>query len=519
MEGPDSLMQAEQPLAGGMDERYAPVRVGDTVRRAPGTARAVVRDLLLHLEAVGFDGAPRYLGVDDRDREILSWIEGDVPLPPYPAWSTTDRALADLGALVRQLHEATASFRSEHADWADDWGDPRPGGLVICHNDLFPENVVFRDGRVVALIDFAMASPGRPLWDLAIAAELWGPLGDPAWRDRHPTDLDGIHRLGVLARGYGLEPERAAELVDVLIEERAHSAANIRAEIADGNPSWIRDWAALGGDDRAVADDAWIERHRDALIAAARLTRRSGDADLRHLGAAAADRHHPDMHGTGVRRPVPHAVARVAHVVKRLIGIAAWVVGAVILCLIPMVMVLGRAFGAGGDDYQRTLIALAVGVVVLFAIAIVAMSDWSLSAIIRARATWAVVAVVAGALAWAAVGIDSTRAVRTIAEAEFTIPGATEVWSGAKPADGGLNSPARATLSRSFESDLVYSEVERQYGVSLSGDGWTRSSSFTSGPGRFINWERDGYTLQLRIPAGYPEGSGPFSVVIYGPLQ
>ncbi len=127
---------------------------------------------------------------------------------------------------------------------------------------------MFRDGRVVALIDFAMAAPGRALWDLAIAAELWGPLGDPAWRDQHPADLDGIHRLGVLARAYGLEPDRATEFVDVIAEERDHSIANIRAEIADGNTSWTGHWAAAGGDERAAADDAWIAANRAAMIRA-----------------------------------------------------------------------------------------------------------------------------------------------------------------------------------------------------------------------------------------------------------
>lgn len=268
-------MTDEQILVGSIDPRYAPVRVGDTVRRMAGSSGGVVRDLLHDLEAVGFDGAPRHLGTDDQGREVLSFIEGDVPLPPYPAWAMTDQALADLGALVRRLHEATASFApAPDADWATDWSDPTVDastpGAVICHNDLFPENVVFRDGRVVALIDFAMAAPGRPLWDLAIAAELWGPLGDPARRDNHPPDLDGIRRLGVLARGYELEPERAEELIDVVVEERAHSAANVRAEIAAGNASWIRNWAAAGGDDRAAADDAWIAANRDALVRAAR---------------------------------------------------------------------------------------------------------------------------------------------------------------------------------------------------------------------------------------------------------
>lgn len=121
----------------------------------------------------------------------------------------------------------------------------------------------------MALIDFAMAAPGRPLWDVAIAAEMWGPLGDPARRDQYPPGLDGIARIGVVGRGYGLERGRAEELVDVLVEERAHSIANIRAEIAAGNELWIGNWAAAGGDERAAADDAWIQAHRSALIRAA----------------------------------------------------------------------------------------------------------------------------------------------------------------------------------------------------------------------------------------------------------
>ena len=262
-------MVHEQPLVGGLDPRDPPVRVGDTVRHPAGSSRVAVRDLLLHLESVGFDGAPRYLGIDDQGREVLTWIDGQVPLPPYPALAMTDTALADLGLLLRGLHEATATFRATTEDWSSQWADPI-GGPLICHDDLYPENVVFRDGRVVALIDFAMAAPGRPLWDLSIAAEVWSPLGDPVRRDQHPADLDGIERVGVLARAYGLEPGRAEELIDVVIEERAHSTANIRAEIAQGNESWIRLWAQAGGDERAAVDDAWIARHRMALVRSVR---------------------------------------------------------------------------------------------------------------------------------------------------------------------------------------------------------------------------------------------------------
>ncbi|MEO8246157.1 MAG: phosphotransferase [Chloroflexota bacterium] len=267
-------MSEEQVLVGGMDSRYAPVRIGDTVRRHPGSSRHSVRALLAHLEAEGFDGVPRFLGVDEEDREIVAWIDGEVPLPPYPAWAMTDAALADLGALLSRFHAATASFRTtDTPDWAADWADPSPmgPGHVICHNDLYPENVVFRARRVVALIDLAMAAPGRALWDLAVAAEVWCPLGAPAFRPVHLAHLDPVKRFGVLTRAYGLAPDRGRELVDVVIEERTHAAANIRAEVAAGNPAWTAEWAASGGDERVAADDAWIVGHRSALERAARV--------------------------------------------------------------------------------------------------------------------------------------------------------------------------------------------------------------------------------------------------------
>jgi len=52
------------------------VRIGDTVRRPLHRNSEFVHALLRHLEAVGFDGAPRLLGIDEHGREILSFIEG-----------------------------------------------------------------------------------------------------------------------------------------------------------------------------------------------------------------------------------------------------------------------------------------------------------------------------------------------------------------------------------------------------------------------------------------------------------
>ena len=258
----------EYPLAGGMDPAAAVVRLGDTVRRPAGQSSGAVRALLLHLEDVGFEGAPRFLDIDDRGRDVLTFIEGDVALPPYSRWALTDAALIDLGRLLRSYHDATMSFDSSSVTgWSDEWSDPL-GGAVICHNDLFPENVVFRDGRVVALIDFAAAAPGRPLWDLAIAAQEWAPLHAPGARLDHPEDLDGIRRTAVLAHAYGVLPDQAEELVNIIDEERRRHLQRIRDEAAAGNQRWATYWRETDGDRRAAADEAWMSEQRPALIAA-----------------------------------------------------------------------------------------------------------------------------------------------------------------------------------------------------------------------------------------------------------
>ena len=257
----------EQALVGGMNPGRGVVRVGDTVRR-PGMC-AAVQELLVHLELVGFSGAPRYLGVDEMDRHVVSWVEGDVPVPPYSDWAMTDAALVSLGRLVRDYHDAVASFSPVASDWSAEWADPG-GGPVVCHNDLFPENVVFRDGIAVALIDFDMAGPGRPLWDLAIAAEEWAPLHAPGSRLSTADSLDAVHRVGVLAGAYGLARDRAEELLDIVVEEKAHSTANVLAQAAAGDPVWTGHIEETNFAERMAADEEWFAAQRPALLASIR---------------------------------------------------------------------------------------------------------------------------------------------------------------------------------------------------------------------------------------------------------
>ena len=74
------VTDCELKLLGGLAPGI--VRVGDTVRRPLHRNSEFVHALLRHFEAVGFDGAPRLLGIDEQGREILSYIDGRVFVGP-----------------------------------------------------------------------------------------------------------------------------------------------------------------------------------------------------------------------------------------------------------------------------------------------------------------------------------------------------------------------------------------------------------------------------------------------------
>jgi Phosphotransferase enzyme family len=260
----------EEPLAGGMGNRGEVLRVGDTVRRPVGDHSAAISVLLEHLTGWGFP-APVPTGGDEEGRQTFRWIDGDVPVPPYPEWSLTDDALASVGRLLRRYHHAVRSFSQEpHLHWSDELADPH-GGPIVCHNDVCPENVVFRSGAAVALIDFDFAAPGRPIWDLAQTARMWIPLRPPELSGER-AHLDPFRRLALLADAYGLDSGEHRPLVEAIITSKGLGTSFVERRVSAGEPAFIEAWAQRGGktgDDRLVA---WLEENREAFLGALRTT-------------------------------------------------------------------------------------------------------------------------------------------------------------------------------------------------------------------------------------------------------
>lgn len=78
-------MPEEQSIGGNLNDA---VRVGGTVRRRAGPWTPAVHALLRFLEREGFD-APRVIGMDERGREILEYIEGEAPTRRIPGYRSS----------------------------------------------------------------------------------------------------------------------------------------------------------------------------------------------------------------------------------------------------------------------------------------------------------------------------------------------------------------------------------------------------------------------------------------------
>jgi hypothetical protein len=254
----------EEPLEGGTANAGAVVRAGGHVLRPSSPYWASIHAWLRAVRAEGFDGVPMPVGVDDDGRERLEFMEGDVPISPYPEWSQSDAALASIAELLRGLHEASRVFDPRGLAWNDLLADPA-GGAIVGHNDVEPSNVVFRDGRAVAFIDFEFAAPGRPIYDLAQLCRLCVPIEsdfDQARIGWHPADRP--KRLRLVADAYGLDREGRMELLCAMDDAIDRIETLARRGEGGADPSRLQ----TGGIEKYERRRIWWMRHQREVAAA-----------------------------------------------------------------------------------------------------------------------------------------------------------------------------------------------------------------------------------------------------------
>lgn len=252
-------MVDREVLAGGVNEV---VRLGATVRRPTGPWSPLVHELLRHLAARGFQGAPRVLETRD-GFEVLDFLPGEVSsCPPAPA-AMTLAALESAAELLRSYHDATVDFARTAP--RDGWQVPAVEPVeVICHGDYAPYNCVLDGNRVTGLFDFDHAQPGPRLWDVAYAAYRWVPLTAPGNDDGFGTTEQQAARLRVFCDRYSLDDAGRAGLVDA-VAKRLHTMVGfMRTRAAAGHQAFAGH-IADGHDQLYLTDAAYVLAQRVVL--------------------------------------------------------------------------------------------------------------------------------------------------------------------------------------------------------------------------------------------------------------
>lgn len=226
----------EHKLAGGGDS--GAIRDDGTVHRTTGPWTASVHRLLRHLQAKGFDRAPRPLDNDAQGREVLTYLPGESvgDQKPFPSWVFSDRALGQVAHWLRDYHHAVADF--EPAD-DDEWRQDRPWepGLIIGHNDAAPYNAAWLNGKLTGFFDWDLAGPVSVIEDIAFTAFAWVPL-----HARRVVQAEGFtdfaalrRRLRLFLDEYGWEGT-TLQILDVAITGVSEAARLVRELAAGGDP-------------------------------------------------------------------------------------------------------------------------------------------------------------------------------------------------------------------------------------------------------------------------------------------
>ena len=261
----------EIELKGGVANAGAVTRTGDFVLRPSNEHTPTIHRFLAALADSGFAGAAQPVGVEPDGRERLRFIEGDVPLPPFPDWAQTDEVLASTARLIRRFHDASRTVAKADVDsWSNEMADPF-GGSLICHNDVCLENVVFRHGEAVALLDFDFAAPGRIVYDLACFSRMCVPIDDldssaqQGWR---PADLP--RRLRLVADEYGLDQIERRDLLVELHGTIVRGGQFMLRRVEAGDQNFIELWNSIGGMERFDRRRRWWAESKSSFDVAMR---------------------------------------------------------------------------------------------------------------------------------------------------------------------------------------------------------------------------------------------------------
>ncbi|WP_041060208.1 phosphotransferase [Jeotgalibacillus campisalis] len=236
-----------------------------TVRRELNENSANIHLLLQHLEHKKYPYSPRFRGIDEKGREILSFIEGEAGNYPLKHRMWSDESLTKIAQMQRSFHDAVEDFEFT-SDWLPLEGTPDPKEM-ICHNDLAVYNIIFDAEKPVGIIDFDIAAPGPRIWDMAYTLYTCVPLsrfylaesGEACFYNDKMDKNNRKRRIDLFFKAYGVE--KPADLMEIICLrlEALHNMIETKAE--DGEAAFLK-MKKEGHAEHYMKDIEFIQLHR-----------------------------------------------------------------------------------------------------------------------------------------------------------------------------------------------------------------------------------------------------------------
>lgn len=205
-------------------------KVKNTVVRPANVWTPTVHKFLRFINENGADFVPIPYKIDG-DKEIISYIEGDVFNETLPDSFSKDNMIVSAAELLSKFH----SFSQEYVKHIDNdciWMlKPNYPIEIICYGDFAPYNTVIGNDRAIAMIDFDTIHPGSRLWDVSYGVYRWIPFTD----EPNEKFEENMRRVRLFLDVYGMETESRKKLVNVLIKRLSSLIEFVKSESGAGN--------------------------------------------------------------------------------------------------------------------------------------------------------------------------------------------------------------------------------------------------------------------------------------------
>lgn len=241
------------------------LRVGETVRHPSEPWTASVHALLAYLRDRGFAEAPAPVAVG-ADYEEIAYIEGSSGEEAC-RMVASDESLAAVAQLLRRYHDLVAEWRPEVPPvWYDGQVGTGGGDRLVCHGDVGPWNLVWREERLVGLIDWEYATIGTRRTDIAYALHYLAPFRDRSyWQGilAMKTRPRRRHRMAVFAEAYGIAVDD--QLIDEVIDSQ-QAGVQMMITLAERGRLRQRQLIELGELDRERRALVWTANRRHKFL-------------------------------------------------------------------------------------------------------------------------------------------------------------------------------------------------------------------------------------------------------------